>query len=491
METTFAVRIWQIREKPGRPRQDGKLGRKSYQVRWMVGGKRFTKTFVTRALADGFRSRLMTAQKSGEAFRIPDGQPVSQARQVAEQTWFEFAQRYIDMKWARAAAKSRAGNADTMATATPAMFATDRGKPSDLVLRKAMTGWAFNTKRRNESKPPEIERALRWLAVNTAPMSRLDDPAVARRILDQIALKLDGKPAGAKTVARKRAVLYNAIEHAIELRLVTRNRLPDVKWTAPKEARAIDKRVVINPAHARKLFAAVEAQRIEGQPRRSSGPILVAFFACMYYAGLRPEEAAMLRKADLQLPESGWGELLLSEAAPTAGAAWTDSGDRRDRRQLKQRGKGEVRPVPCAPPLTELLHQHLTRYGTAADGRLFRNLLGGELAESTTARVWRKAREAALTAEECASPLGKRPYDLRHACVSTWLAGGVSSTQVAEWAGHSVAVLHQIYAKVIAGQEAVSRERIERALGLADDDRGTANRPQKPDDGKTGPDAAG
>jgi hypothetical protein len=42
----------------------------------------------------------------------------------------------------------------------------------------------------------------------------------------------------------------------------------------------------------------------------------------------------MLCKADLQLPEEGWGELLLSETAPITGAAWTDSGERRDRRQL-------------------------------------------------------------------------------------------------------------------------------------------------------------
>ena len=62
--------------------------------------------------------------------------------------------------------------------------------------------------------------------------------------------------------------------------------------------------------------------------------------------------------------------------------------------------------------------------------------------------------------------LGKRPYDLRHACVSTWLAAGVPSTQVAEWAGHSVAMLHQIYAKVIAGQESSALARISAALGL-------------------------
>jgi len=237
-----------------------------------------------------------------------------------------------------------------------------------------------------------------------------------------------------------------------------------LKWTAPKTVRAIDKRVVINPRQGRELLAAVGAQKIETLPRRSSGPMLKAFFAVMYYAALRPEEAAILSKQDLQLPEGGWGELLLSETAPIAGAAWTDSGGRRDRRQLKQRGKGEVRTVPSPPPLTAILHSHLTEQGVAADGRLFRNLVGGDLAESTIARVWDNARKAVLAEDEYPSPLARRPYDLRHACVSTWLAAGVPSTQCAEWAGHSVAVLHQIYAKVIAGLESAAHQRIERAL---------------------------
>jgi integrase len=180
----------------------------------------------------------------------------------------------------------------------------------------------------------------------------------------------------------------------------------------------------------------------------------------------------MLSKDDLQLPEEGWGELLLTETAPIAGGAWTDSGERRDRRQLKQRAVGEVRHVPTSPPLTRILHDHLTRFGTAADGRLFRNLTGGDLAESTIARVWDKARKAAFSDQEYASLLARRPYDLRHACVSTWLAAGVPSTQCAEWAGHSVAVLHQIYAKVIGGLEAAAHERIERALGWDGDSGG-------------------
>jgi integrase len=114
---------------------------------------------------------------------------------------------------------------------------------------------------------------------------------------------------------------------------------------------------------------------------------------------------------------------------------------------------------------------------------LFRSLVGGDLAESAAARVWGKARKAALTEEEYASVLGKRPYDLRHACVSTWLAAGVPSTQFTEWAGQSVAVLHRIYAKILAGQEASARERIERALNLPTEFE-TANRPQTLRDGQ-------
>ncbi|WP_435159635.1 tyrosine-type recombinase/integrase [Amycolatopsis sacchari] len=351
----------------------------------------------------------------------------------------------------------------------PALLRTGKGTPEPKVLRRALTGWAFNTKRRDTPKPPEIERALKWVKANTVSVSRLNDEAALREVLEQISLKLDGKQAAAKTVYRKRAVLHNALDYAVELKALTANRLSTVKWTMPKTARAIDKRVVINHDQAKGLLSAVAAQKVEGQPRRSAGPALVAYFACMYYAALRPEEAAMLREADLELPDKGWGELLLSETAPVTGAAWTDNGTRRDRRQLKQRGRGEVRAVPCPPPLTAILHIHLREFGTAADGRLFRNLTGGDLSESTVGRVWDRARKAALSEAEYLSPLARRPYDLRHACVSTWLAAGVPSTQCAEWAGHSVAVLHQIYAKVIAGLESAVHARIERALGVEPD----------------------
>ena len=463
-DTSTDVQVWQIK---ARKNPQGKVT--SYRVRWKVARAEHYASRKTKAHAESFRSQLVTAMSRGEEFLVDEpGLPVSMVRETARMSWFEFAQRYIDLKWTRAAAKSRAGNADTLATVTPLMLRSERGQPDETTLRRALTGWALNTKKRDSEKPQEIRSALRWLEANTVPVSRLDDPTQLRRVLEQLASRMDGKPASAKTFSRKRSVLHNALEYAVELKVLDRNRLPEVKWTPPKEVKAIDKRVVINPRQARRLLEAVGEQYVEGQPRRSAGPGLVALFAAQYYSGLRPEEAVMLRKADLNLPESGWGELLVSETAPSAGAAWTDSNQRRDRRHLKQRGRGEVRTVPCPPPLTDLLHSHLVRFGTTSDGRLFRSLTGSDVAESTIARVWDRARHAALTEAEYSSPLGRRPYDLRHACVSTWLGSGVPSTQVAEWAGHSVAVLHQVYAKVLAGQEDGARRRIEEALREAE-----------------------
>jgi integrase len=218
-----------------------------------------------------------------------------------------------------------------------------------------------------------------------------------------------------------------------------------------------------NPIQARTLLHAVGQQR--------GGRRLVAFFGCLYYAALRPEEAISLAKHNLSLPTRGWGELHVERAEPYAGKEWTDSGRSRDQRPLKQRARGEVRVVPCPPALTELLHTHIAEFGVQPDGRLFvgeRN--GGELPTMTIGRVWRRARQAAFMPEVAASPLARTPYDLRHAAVSTWLNGGVPPTTVAEWAGHSVEVLLKIYAKCLDGSDALVRRRVQAALGYADTD---------------------
>ena len=108
-----------------------------------------------------------------------------------------------------------------------------------------------------------------------------------------------------------------------------------------------------------------------------------------------------------------------------------------------------------------ILCEHLEVNGTAPDGRLFFGVQTGEnVPASVYSKVWDQARGIGLSPEQAASPLARRPYDLRHAALSSWLAAGVPPTEVAERAGNSVKVLLTVYAKCLDGQQESYNERI-------------------------------
>jgi integrase len=113
--------------------------------------------------------------------------------------------------------------------------------------------------------------------------------------------------------------------------------------------------------------------------------------------------------------------------------------------------------------LVELLRNHLKRFGTATDGRVF-STARGPLNDTGYGEVWERARRAALSPAQQASSLARRPYDLRHAAVSLWLNSGVPATEVARRAGHGLAVLLRVYANCIDGQATAANQRIASAL---------------------------
>ncbi|MGK5501439.1 tyrosine-type recombinase/integrase [Streptomyces sp. URMC 125] len=198
---------------------------------------------------------------------------------------------------------------------------------------------------------------------------------------------------------------------------------------------------------------------IGGRPRR--GHLYRAFFATLYYAGLRPEEAVALRVGDATLPETGWGEFLVHEARPEVGSQWTDTGEVHEEQGLKGRAEGDTRLVPIHPLLVVLLREVIKEYSLKSADFLFPGEKGGMLAGSVFRRVWAKARKEVLPEHEFKSPTGKRVYDLRHTCLTTWMNKGIPHAQVAEWAGNSAPVLQAIYARCIIGQRDVYLKQVE------------------------------
>jgi hypothetical protein len=64
--------------------------------------------------------------------------------------------------------------------------------------------------------------------------------------------------------------------------------------------------------------------------------------------------------------------------------------------------------VPIPPILVSILREHIDTYGEG-EYRVFRSGRGGPLQEAAYAKVWRNARQLALTPAQAASPLARRP----------------------------------------------------------------------------------
>ncbi|WP_329198301.1 MULTISPECIES: tyrosine-type recombinase/integrase [unclassified Streptomyces] len=457
---TTDVRIWKI----------SKLSSKSapYQLRWVVAGQVRHATFATVALAESRRSELWNAMTKGQPFDVESGLPESEVRKAAakenvrpDPTWWEFSRDYMAVRWRTAAAKTREGLADSLATVAIAMMGDGVKAPTPEEVRLAVR-WAVVPSHKGEEPPPELLRPCTWLSQRSRPLSDLQDPRVLRDVQYRLSFKLDDTPAAGETYKRRRRGFNTAMEYAIESGYLDANPLAGVKRAGPKGGDAVDPRVLVNAVQGSQLLTSVS---YVGSVHRNRGRRLVAFFACQLYAAMRPAEAVGLREQDCHLPETGWGTLTLRETLPVSGKRWTDSGKRHDKRGLKSREAKADRPVPIPPILVAMLREHIDEFGTAQDGRLFANERGAVLGTSSYWRVWQEARAFALPPDRAASPLARRPYDLRHTCITNWLNAGVPVAEVARRAGNSPEVIHRRYEGCIDGHEELNNKKIEMAMG--------------------------
>ncbi len=240
--------------------------------------------------------------------------------------------------------------------------------------------WAVLPANKGIEPPPEMSGSLAWLRRHSLAVTALADPARARAVVHRLTLTLDGTPVAGDTWRRRRRGLNTAVEYAVESGQLEENPLRKVKVTRVAAITEVDPRAVVTHAQARELLTAVS---YVGSWDRARGRRLVAFFATMYYAGLRPAEATALRDTDCQLPDAGWGTLTLARSLPVTSKKWTDHGQRHDPRGLKHRDPHAIRIVPIPPWLVQSLREHIEQFGTAPDGRLFRNERNGIIGSTT------------------------------------------------------------------------------------------------------------
>ena len=447
-----------------------------HRVRWRVDGHKHSQSFESFALADNYRTKLKTAQNNGEPFNVekpglPDSlirqQPSSkQSSETPEApiiTWAQLATDYVDRKWKKLAAKSRETTVYALAALLPGLTDDVPGRPKLQEFRHAVCRWSLPPASREIGVeiPETATKTLEWLEKASIPVQDGIAAELLTAALNGMMTKLDGDQYAPDVVKRRLRILTNFVKYAISTGHLTSDPFKVLDWEPPQVVVKVDPRRVPNPRQVENLLTAVS---YIGGYSRARGRRLVGFFACMYYALMRPEEVIVLNIEDCELPDEGWGRLILHRARPTAGKAWTDSGELHDDRSLKQKAAGEVRIVPIPPTLVRLLQAHIDEFGVASDGRIFANERGGLVAASTYSRAWREARDLAFPPHRRKTALAAEPYDLRHAGISLGLSITNDPTLMAERAGNSPEILLRRYSWALDGKDAAANCAIEKAL---------------------------
>ena len=312
-----------------------KRGSVSYRVRWRVGTQPFARTFTRKALAESFRTELITATRKDERFSEETGLPTSMDQARSDVSFYEVAVEFTRSAWPSISAKSRVSVLETLSRVVPVVVRDLPGAPDRGVLRLALTHSLVQGPHAPELDADELA-ALSWLRRASRPVSALTDAPVLADVLDALAVNLDGKPAAPAYFSRRRRVLHRAMSYAVRKKHLEVNPLDSLPdgWTAPATpADAIDPRAIGSPElveHMLDVCATIGT---------TQGPRFRAFYGCMYHGLMRPSEVAALTVGACELPAEGWGWLTISDASDYRGP-------RLHRRRSGARAPGAEGPDP-------------------------------------------------------------------------------------------------------------------------------------------------
>lgn len=452
------VHVFDLRQRSG--------SKNPWYVRWRVDGRDASRQFRTKAAARDFHARLLVAADRDEPFDATTKLPASMTPPVTATpppiTCYQAAVRFMAHKWTRWAATSRRSAVETLVTAVPTLLrpgtpATRPQQPVHRWLRDIALVPPFDdfTSLAEQCRDDADRQAHAWLQAHSLPVTDLD-VRHAEAALDAFTRRRDGAGLTAPTViSRKRTQFGGFLRYCIREQWLPVNPLSQTDWKTPLVDKEINPELLMAPVDAHRLLDVLPTLSPIGER-------LTAFFATLFYAGLRPSEALALTPSDLALPGSGWGQITVRRARTKTSSRYTDDGSPHQERPLKWRSQTAIRQVPIPPQLVEHLRRHLQAFHPTSDGAAFTNLAGHPLDHAQYQRVFHQAKERAF---EPGDPLHRvTPYGLRHANATMLLNAGIAVADAARRLGHSPEVLLAIYAGVMTNDEALSNTRIDALL---------------------------
>lgn len=402
--------------------------RSPWVVRWTVNGKLFAESFRVRAPAEAYRARLWTAFSAGVPFDAVTGLPKGWDRESL--TVAEWAKRWVDAEWGSWAPRSRRAAVEAVSAVLPILCSP---------RAPALTGEAA----------AKLRAATReWLAPGDAPMPgqlrrwslQLEalSADVCRSADTELTTRQDGRTMAGTTATRYRITVRTMLAAAVSAGLIAEMPWPRTarRRTSQKVASTeVDVRLLPDPAEAVSTI-----ERIVTHQPASQGYRVLCYL--VYLAGLRPGEARAVHIEDLTLPQDGWGAIDVHRALKDAGDTYTAADEVEGPTKT-----GVRRRVPIPPMLVSLLRDWV---GERTSGLLVQTRNGGPVSHTNLSRAWRRAR----------GDREWRLYDLRHACATQWIHGGVSIGTVAERLGHAPDVTLSTYLGAMKGDEEIANERI-------------------------------
>lgn len=314
-----------------------------------------------------------------------------------------------------------------------------------------------------------VDRLMGALRRQLAP--ELDLTSRGRRYEDSTeAANVIGRDRGLvapSTERRRVSAVRTVLNRAVRDELLTSNPLP-----TGREIRRTRHVAQVREVELDTVFELAEVRAIYDWVRRQPSPTrrYAAVYLLVGLAGPRPpSEIARLTIDDLTIPEEGWGEARVGGGTPAPGRRWTGTDRPHHDQQLKNAVTGITkRDVPLAPEVVMALRLHIEEFRPelVGDNRVFVSARGTPPSDDVLNDILRRACTA-LFAED--SPHRSATlYDLRHTAATTMLRSGMAVDVIARIMGHDPTVLLRIYAKVLRGDAARTRELMDAELARAE-----------------------